>query len=108
MDRQVIFQTIEGLVKLRSGLKSNIAPDARFKEDLEIDSLLVVDIVIDLEQTFHISIPEDAIADVSSLNAAVALVERLHSESRADGGGGEEQSQSRLLGSVRHIGQPGQ
>jgi hypothetical protein len=34
MDRQVLFHTLEGIVKLRSGLKFDIAPDARLKEDL--------------------------------------------------------------------------
>jgi acyl carrier protein len=107
MDRQMIFQTIEGLVKLRSGLKSDIAPDARFKEDLDLDSLLVVDIVIDIEKHYDISLPEEDIARMSTLDDAVSLVEGLlagSGDSVDEGNGAQEQSQTRLLGGVGHLG----
>jgi acyl carrier protein len=104
MDRQTIFHTLEGLVKLRSGLKSDIAPDARFKEDLDLDSLLVVDIVIDIEKHYDISLPEEEIARMSTLDDAVSLVDRLVARSADDGTGAQEQSQTRLLGGVGHLG----
>jgi acyl carrier protein len=77
MDRQTVFRTIENFVKLRSGLTSHIAPDARFREDLDLDSLLVVDIVIDLEKEFDIVLPEEDLARMATLDDAVSLVERL-------------------------------
>jgi acyl carrier protein len=77
MDRQTISRTIEGFVKLRSGLTSDIAPEARFREDLDLDSLLVVDIVIDVEKEFGIVLPEADLAGMATLHDAVSLVERL-------------------------------
>ena len=107
MDRQAIFQTLEIIVKERSGLRSAVPPDARFKEDLEIDSLLVVDIVIDIEKRFGISLPDAEIASVSTLNTATALIVRLLAESatlhRTDG---QKLTEPRLLGGVHDLAQP--
>jgi acyl carrier protein len=103
MNRQAIFQTLEGFVKLRTGLKSDIAPDAKFKEDLEIDSLLVVDIVIDIEKHYDISLPEDEIPLIATLNDATDAVHRVLAASVGVGNGGQEQSQSRLLCGVGHL-----
>jgi acyl carrier protein len=107
MKRQTIFQTLEGLVKLRSGLKSDIASDARFKEDLDLDSLLVVDIVIDIEKQYDISLPEEDIARMATLDDAVSLVERLLAgsvDSVDEGNGAQEELQTGLLGGVGDLG----
>lgn len=109
MDRHTLFETIEGIVKTRSGLKSAIDPNARFKEDLEIDSLLVVDIVIDIEKRFGISLPDQELVHVSSLDSAVALVERLLSASSASrgGSGSQEGPQAHSLRDAADLVEPG-
>jgi acyl carrier protein len=107
MRRQDILNAIEALVKLRTGLKSEIDPDALFKDDLEIDSLLVVDIIIDIEKKFEISLPEEDLQRLSSLNAAADVVERLVGQSMVDGGGAEEESQARPFSRIRDLRQPG-
>ena len=72
-----IIQTLESIVQERSGMTSRIPPDARFKEDLEIDSLLVVDIVIDIERRFGIRLPEEDLVRMSTLGDAARMVKRL-------------------------------
>jgi acyl carrier protein len=92
MDRQSIFQALEIIVQERGGLRRAIRPDARFKEDLEIDSLLVVDIVVDIEKKFAITLPDAELVNVSTLDAATSLVLRLLSPSGGGRGGAEEES----------------
>jgi len=83
MERQTIFNTLETIVKHRSGLRSAIPADARFREDLEIDSLLVVDIVVDIEKKFGVTLPDSELSQLSTLGGATLLVDRLVSESAA-------------------------
>ncbi|TMK57290.1 MAG: acyl carrier protein [Actinobacteria bacterium] len=48
--------------------------DARFKEDLDADSLDLVELVMGLEERFDISVPEEDLADVATVGQAVDLV----------------------------------
>jgi acyl carrier protein len=48
--------------------------DARFKEDLDADSLDLVEVVLALEERFGIEIPDDEIASVKTVGEAADLV----------------------------------
>ncbi len=48
--------------------------DARFKEDLDADSLDLVEVVLALEEKFGIEIPDDEIAGVKTVGEAADLV----------------------------------
>jgi acyl carrier protein len=48
--------------------------DARFKEDLDADSLDLVELVMGLEERFDISIPEEDLEGVTTVGAAIDLV----------------------------------
>src|SRR5438874_8009932 len=48
--------------------------DARFKEDLDADSLDLVELVMGLEERFDISVPEEDLEDVATVGQAVDLV----------------------------------
>jgi acyl carrier protein len=47
---------------------------ARFKEDLDADSLDLVELVMGLEERFDISVPEEELEDVTTVGQAVDLV----------------------------------
>ncbi len=56
-----------------------VAPDAvvesaRFAEDLDADSLDLVELVMGLEERFEVSIPEEDLDDVATVGDAVELV----------------------------------
>jgi acyl carrier protein len=51
-----------------------VVETASFKDDLEADSLDLVEVVMALEEKFDISIPEDDLADVATVGQAVDLV----------------------------------
>ena len=47
--------------------------DADFFKDLEIDSLLALEILALIEKKFKIQIPEEKLVDITSLNATIAM-----------------------------------
>jgi acyl carrier protein len=49
--------------------------DARFKEDLGISSANVIDIVLDLEDTFGVTIDDEEIKLIPSVGAAADLID---------------------------------
>jgi acyl carrier protein len=51
-----------------------VVETASFKDDLEADSLDLVEVVMALEEKFDISIPEDDLADVGTVGQAVDIV----------------------------------
>ena len=54
--------------------RDKVTPAARFSEDLDADSLDLVEAVLALEEEFHISIPEDEMESVKTVGEAVDLV----------------------------------
>jgi acyl carrier protein len=51
-----------------------VTEDARFKEDLDADSLDLVELVMGLEERFDISVPEEDLENVTTVGQAVDLV----------------------------------
>jgi acyl carrier protein len=54
--------------------KDKVSADARFKEDLDADSLDLVEVVLALEEKFDVQIPDDEIAGVKTVGEAADLV----------------------------------
>jgi acyl carrier protein len=75
MDRTEIFGVVAELaVEVLGVEKEAVVDEARFKEDLDADSLDLVELVMALEERFDISVPEDDLEDVLTVGQAVALV----------------------------------
>jgi len=51
--------------------------DKHFMEDLDIDSMLALEIVASIEKKYRIEIEEEELLDITSLNATIDLVQRL-------------------------------
>jgi acyl carrier protein len=51
-----------------------ITEEARFKDDLEADSLDLVEVVMALEERLDIAIPEEALEDVVTVGQAIDVV----------------------------------
>ena len=54
--------------------EAQVTPDARFAEDLNADSLDLVEAVLALEEEWNIEIPEDEMDGVKTVGQAVELV----------------------------------
>jgi len=53
-----------------------ISPDARFKEDLDLDSLGMVELVMELEARFDISIAEEDLVNVLTIHQAIEMIRK--------------------------------
>jgi acyl carrier protein len=54
--------------------EAQVVPDARFAEDLNADSLDLVEAVLALEEEWDIEIPEDEMEQIKTVGAAVDTV----------------------------------
>ncbi|HEX9548667.1 MAG TPA: acyl carrier protein [Acidimicrobiales bacterium] len=75
MDRTDLLNTIRDLaVNVLSVEPDAVTEEARFKEDLDADSLDLVEFVMALEEEFDITVPEEALEGVTTVGQAVSLV----------------------------------
>ena len=75
MEREeVVVALREVAVEVLSVDPDAVVEGARFKEDLDADSLDLVELVMGLEERFDISVPEEDLEDVTTVGQAVDLV----------------------------------
>ena len=75
MSREEILATLKEVAVEVLGVEADaVVETASFKDDLEADSLDLVEVVMALEEKFDISIPEDDLADVGTVGQAVDIV----------------------------------
>ena len=75
MTRDEILSTLKDVAIEVLGVEADaVVETASFKDDLEADSLDLVEVVMALEEKFDITIPEDDLSDVGTVGQAVDLV----------------------------------
>ena len=75
MDRSDIETRMKALLVGELGLEADkINSDARFEEDLEVDSLGVVELLMALEDEFGVEIPDDEAESILTVGSAVDAV----------------------------------
>jgi acyl carrier protein len=75
MDRAEAFAILkEAAVEVLAVDPSAVTEEARFKEDLDADSLDLVEFVMALEERFDISVPEEDLDGVETVGQALTLV----------------------------------
>jgi acyl carrier protein len=75
MEREEALSALrEVAVDVLSVDPATVQEDARFKEDLDADSLDLVELVMGLEERFDISVPEEDLENVGTVGQAVDLV----------------------------------
>jgi acyl carrier protein len=75
IDREQALTVIrEVAVEVLSVDADAVVEQARFKEDLDADSLDLVELVMGLEERFDISVPEEDLEGVTTVGQAVDLV----------------------------------
>ena len=75
MERAEVLTALrEVAVEVLSVEPDTVVEDARFKEDLDADSLDLVELVMGLEERFDISVPEEDLENVGTVGQAVDLV----------------------------------
>jgi acyl carrier protein len=75
MERDEVLTALrEVAVEVLSVEPDQVVEEARFKEDLDADSLDLVELVMGLEERFDISVPEEDLENVGTVGQAVDLV----------------------------------
>ena len=78
MEVNEVFDKVKSLFVDEVGIDSEkITMDAKLEEDLEIDSLGIVEVVMAFEDEFEIEIDDEELTDVGTVGQAVNL---LHSK----------------------------
>ncbi len=76
MDRKEIEAKLTDLLVDELGIERDaINDDAKFEEDLDVDSLGVVELLMALEDNFGVKIPDEEAEQITTVGEAVDLVE---------------------------------
>lgn len=71
-----IASRVKAIIADKLGLEEDeVTPDATFTSDLGADSLDTVELIMDLEKEFDITIPDDEAENISTVNEAVKYIE---------------------------------
>jgi acyl carrier protein len=75
MDRDQVSERLKEVLVTELGLDADkINDDANFEEDLEVDSLGVVELLMALEDEFGVKIPDEEAEDIRTVGQAVDMV----------------------------------
>ncbi len=82
MTEQEIFEKIKSIVVELLGIdESKVTMDARFREDLEADSLDLVELIMELESAFGAEISDEEAQQISTVGEAVQyILERMQQQ----------------------------
>jgi acyl carrier protein len=71
-----IAQKVKSIIIDKLGVEdSEVTPEASFTNDLGADSLDTVELIMEFEKEFNISIPDDQAENISTVGQAVAYLE---------------------------------
>ena len=74
MDQELFGRFRKCAVDVLSVPEEKVVPEARFAEDLEADSLDLVELVMALEEEFGITVPEEDLEGIATVGQAYDLV----------------------------------
>jgi len=55
----------------------DITPNKRIKEDLNADSLDVVEIIMSVEEKYGVTVPDEAVLEVKTVGDLIAMVDKM-------------------------------
>ena len=79
LEAQVGAHVSSGGVGVRLGVgvdADDVQLDKAFVDDLDVDSLSMVEVVVACEEKFGVSIPDDEVKNLKTVGDAVAFIER--------------------------------
>ncbi len=80
MGREEILTKIQEITADRLGVdEGDVAPESSFREDLEADSLDLVELIMELEEQFGMEIPDEDAEKITTVEEAVEYVDKHQS-----------------------------
>ena len=77
MDRVEIFTVVRAALAEALELPEDIiAEDSRFKEDLEADSLDLVELLLEMEKVYGFKVTDEEAAEILTVGDAVSLIQQ--------------------------------
>ncbi len=74
---QDVFDLVSRIVaRILRVEESMVRPDSRFKQDLGADSINLVEIAMAIEQEFDITLEDEEVANITTVDAAVSYILR--------------------------------
>ena len=71
-----IAEKVKGIIVDKLGVEeSEVTPEASFTNDLGADSLDTVELIMEFEKEFNISIPDDQAENISTVGQAISYLE---------------------------------
>ena len=74
MDQELFARFQKCAVEVLSVSEDQVTPDAKFGDDLDADSLDLVELVMALEEEFGIEVPEEELEGIETVGQAFELV----------------------------------
>ena len=74
MDQELFARFQKCAVEVLSVSEDQVTPDAKFGDDLDADSLDLVELVMALEEEFDVNVEEEELEGVNTIQAAFDLV----------------------------------
>ena len=74
MDNETFARFKKCAVEVLSVPEEKVVPEARFGDDLDADSLDLVELVMALEEEFGVEVPEEELEGVETVGQAYALI----------------------------------
>ena len=76
MNRENIEAKVKEIIVEKLGVdESEITPEANFTKDLGADSLDTVELIMDFEKAFEITIPEEEAQKIATVGDAIKYIE---------------------------------
>lgn len=74
-DNDEILKGLSDIVKdVTSGAAKDVHPETTFQGDLDLDSLTMVDVAVQVEEKFGVRIPDDKLPDFKTVGDAVDYI----------------------------------
>lgn len=71
--RAAVKQSIANIANLDAG---EIGDNASYKDDLQLDSLTILEIAVDAEYKFQVKIPDDELSNIQTVGDTVRIVQQ--------------------------------
>ena len=81
-DREIL-ETIRTIAREKLEYDGELRPETRLVEDLELDSIRLLTLAMEVEDHFHVALDEDDEAGIATVGDLVEVVERKRGASRA-------------------------
>ncbi len=76
MTEQEVFEKVKGIIVELLGVDaSKVTMEARFREDLEADSLDLVELIMEFEEQFTAEIPDEEAQKITTVGEAVTYIQ---------------------------------